>query len=57
MLRSTLQKHHIILEPPYVFPIFLQASAGLMRKYRVEHPEEFRKEVERQFEAPDASAR
>ncbi|CAM9846165.1 unnamed protein product [Ascophyllum nodosum] len=32
------------------------ASAGLMRKYRMEHPQEFRREVERQFgtEAPDA---
>lgn len=31
-----------------------QVSAALMRKYRVEHPEEFRQEIERQFkQAPD----
>eukprot|EP00904_Undaria_pinnatifida_P013251 jgi/Undpi1/9056/HiC_scaffold_26.g11516.m1 len=33
---------------------FRQASAELMRKYRVEHPEEFRQEVERLFQAPEA---
>lgn len=29
-----------------------QTSAGLMRKYRMEHPEYFREEVERQFNEP-----
>lgn len=35
-------------------PTFLQASASLMTKYRIGHPEEFREEVERQFEEPEA---
>ncbi|CAM9168220.1 unnamed protein product [Pylaiella littoralis] len=32
--------------------LFRQTSAGLMRKYRVEHPDYFREEVERQFNEP-----